>query len=135
MQPALPVGSMVFVMPSTSYIKGDVITFKRGEISVTHRVVDVQENKYITQGDANNAPDNQLVMSSDVIGKNIAVVPFIGRFTAFLKTPFGFGLLLGIPTLLFVLYEFFQIKKEWEKSIERRILEKYKRPLIHPLNL
>ena len=135
MTPSLPVGSMVFTIPLNAYKINDVITFKRGAISVTHRIVGFSNNKFITQGDANNSPDSQLVSYADVIGKNVVVVPAIGRFTAFIKTPLGFGALLGIPTLLFVLFEFLQIKKEWEKSIERRIMQKYNKPIIHPLSI
>lgn len=124
MKPALPIGSMVFTSPKKLYSVGDIITFKRGNISVTHRIYEIRENQFLTKGDANNSPDSQLVSSSDIIGRDVAIVPFIGRLTGFIKTPLGFGLLLGIPTLLFVFFEAWQMKKEWEKIIEKRIREK-----------
>lgn len=124
MKPALEVGSMVFTYPADSYTTNDVITFKRGSRSITHRIVGFRSGKFITKGDANNAADPQLVEKNDVIGRDVVVVPFIGRLTAFIKTPLGFGILLGIPTLFFVFYEAFQIKKEWEKSIEQKIMKK-----------
>ena len=121
MKPALPIGSMVFTIPKTSYKVGDIITFKRGIITVTHRIYDVRGNKFVTKGDANTAVDSQIVTASEIVGRDVAIVPFIGRLTGFIKTPFGFGLLLGIPTLLFVLFEAWQMKKEWEKIIEKRV--------------
>jgi len=124
MEPALEVGSMVFTYPQKSYKVGDVITFNRGKITITHRIHNITSAGFITKGDANNAADAQIVSKSNVIGKDVVVVPLIGRLTGFIKTPFGFGLLLGIPTLLFVIYEAFQIKKEWEKSIEQKIMKK-----------
>ena len=124
MSPALPVGSMVFTARQNSYNIGQIITFKRGGISVTHRILDIQNSQFITKGDANNTPDSQKVNQADIIGHDVAVVPFIGRLTGFIKTPLGFILLLGIPTLLFVLYEALQLKSEWEKVIERRVREK-----------
>ena len=123
MKPALPVGSMVFTAPKNVYEVGNIITFKRGNIAITHRIYDIKDGKIITKGDANNAPDSQVVLKSDIIGRDVAVVPFIGRFTGFIKTPLGFGLLLGIPTLLFVFFEAWQMKKEWEKIIEKRVKE------------
>lgn len=121
MTPALPVGSMVFTFPKSTYNIGEIITFKRGSITVTHRILDIKEGKFITKGDANNSSDAQIVSKSEIIGHDVAVVPFIGRLTGFIKTPLGFGLLLGIPTLLFVLFEAWQMKKEWEKIIEKRV--------------
>lgn len=124
MKPSLPVGSMVFTYPMKTYNVGDIITFRRGEITITHRIAEIQGNQLITKGDANKTADQQKVSSHDIIGKDVVVVPFIGRVSGFIKTPLGFGLLLGIPTLLFVILEALQIKKEWEKIIEKRILEK-----------
>ncbi len=124
MMPALEVGSMVFTFPQETYKVGDVITFNRGKLSITHRIHDITADGYITKGDANSAVDTQVISKGAIIGKDVVVVPLIGRLTAFIKTPLGFGLLLGIPTLFFVLYEALQIKKEWEKAIERRIMKK-----------
>ena len=123
MTPALPVGSMVFTFPKSVYNIGEIITFKRGNITVTHRIHDIKDGKFITKGDANNSSDAQIVSKAEIIGHDVAVVPFIGRLTGFIKTPLGFGLLLGIPTLLFVLFEAWQMKKEWEKIIEKRVRE------------
>ncbi len=121
MTPALPIGSMVFTYPKATYNIGEIITFKRGNITITHRINDVKDGNYITKGDANSSTDTQIVSKSDIIGHDVAVVPFIGRLTGFIKTPIGFGLLLGIPTLLFVFFEAWQMKKEWEKIIEKRV--------------
>lgn len=124
MKPTLPVGSMVFTFPQSMYNVGDIITFKRGDITVTHRIAEISGESITTKGDANNSTDSQKVSLKNVVGKDVAVIPFIGRLSAFIKTPLGFFMLLGIPTLLFVILEALQIKKEWEKIIEKRILEK-----------
>ena len=123
MTPALPIGSMVFTYPKATYNVGEIITFKRGNITVTHRIYQIRDNQFITKGDANNSSDTQIVSKSEIIGHDVAVVPFIGRLTGFIKTPLGFGLLLGVPTLLFVFFEAWQMKKEWEKIIEKRVRE------------
>ena len=121
MKPTIDIGSMVFVYPQKSYLKGDVVTFRRGSITVTHRINDIQGTKYLTKGDANSKADSQVVDKKDIIGKDVIVVPFVGKLSAFVKTPFGFILIFAIPTLLFVFYEFLQIKREWEKIIEKKI--------------
>src|SRR5689334_2948941 len=42
MNPTMPVGSIVYTVKQPAYKVGDVIAFKRGDINVTHRVVDVR---------------------------------------------------------------------------------------------
>lgn len=137
MRPTLPVGSMVFTYPQATYNIGDIITFNRGNITITHRIIEKSGTTFVTKGDANNASDAQKVVLKDIVGKDVAIVPFIGRIAGFIKTPLGFGLLLGLPTLLFIFFEALQIKKEWERIIEKRIMEKMKNqtPLVAPIQL
>src|SRR5205809_708993 len=58
MTPVLPVGSVVYTQKALGYREGDVIAFRRGDITVTHRVhAVVQKNNstvFKTKGDANN---------------------------------------------------------------------------------
>ena len=61
MEPALPVGSIVYVEPAgfTEIRIGDVIAFDDEGTVVTHRVIEdrPQESAFITKGDANSSPD------------------------------------------------------------------------------
>lgn len=138
MEPNIPVGSIVYALRTTNYGPGDVISFKNAkDQTVTHRVVSVvkespiQETpsketpwktQYKTKGDANNTPDTELVPASSVLGKVIFQVPYVGRFIGFIKTPLGFGLIIILPTLLFILSELWNIKKEIEKEVEKKVL-------------
>lgn len=85
MEPAIRVGSLVIVRPSAEYKINDIITFPSPEdpnILVTHRIIGIQtiENRifYITQGDANEEPDPDLIAKDDVIGKVLFTIPFLG---------------------------------------------------------
>jgi signal peptidase len=62
MEPALPVGSVVFThqVPAASVAPGQVITFERPGPThelITHRVVAVRDGAFRTKGDANAAID------------------------------------------------------------------------------
>jgi signal peptidase len=63
MEPTIPVGSIVTIKKvNPEYVKvGDIITFKAGESTVMHRVIDkiVENGSYYfrTKGDANEVPD------------------------------------------------------------------------------
>ena len=124
MEPKVHVGSVVFTLPSKIYKVGDILTFNRGKISVTHRIIAIKNGQYQTKGDANKIADVGLVNKANIIGKDFLIVPYLGRFTAFLKTVPGFILFIFVPMMIYILLEARVIKKEWEKQIEKRVLNK-----------
>ncbi len=114
MEPAIHVGGMVVVrqVDPSAIREGDVITFVsrvKADSFVTHRIVEVTENEgsllFCTKGDANDAPDEELVRASDVVGRVWLSVPYAGYVAEFLQRPLGFGLVIGIPALVIVLIE------------------------------
>lgn len=128
MEPSIPVGSIIFVAKDIFYQTGEVVSFKNSQgITVTHRIIDkLAENGAVvfkTKGDANNTQDNELVTSGKIIGKKVFVLPYLGRITAFLKTPVGFIALVVIPAVIFIIGELLNIKKEMEKQIQKKLLE------------
>lgn len=79
MWPALRKNSIIMVRPiDTSELEeGDIITFQRpGKNIVTHRIVQIEDGLFITQGDANSAPDRQPVEPEWVIGKVVYHIPW-----------------------------------------------------------
>ncbi len=81
MMPTMDVGSLVIVqtMNPDDVRPNDIITFKddTGNIT-THRVVSVQEDSYVTKGDANEVIDPFHVKYKDLLGKVVFTVPFVG---------------------------------------------------------
>ncbi|WP_120003237.1 signal peptidase I [Nesterenkonia muleiensis] len=85
MEPTYSPGDMVISVPRDSYAIGDVVTFQpvSGDPTlVTHRITGVRQGPdgitYVTQGDANGAPDDPIV-ANQVMGKVIYHVPYIGH--------------------------------------------------------
>lgn len=114
MEPAVHVGGMVVVrqVDSSTIREGDVITFVssvKADSFVTHRVVGVTNDEgtlmFRTKGDANDAPDENLVRAGDVVGKVRLSIPYAGYVAEFLQTPLGFGIVIGIPALVIILIE------------------------------
>jgi signal peptidase I len=136
MEPKIPVGSLIYTQNQLGYDVGDVIAFKNEkDMTVTHRIVgmDFAEGTiYKTKGDANNSVDVTPVPREKVIGKLVLLVPQVGLLMGFVKTPFGFGILIGIPVLLFIIAELWGIKKELEKEIEKKMLAKFQSNYSHP---
>lgn len=107
MEPTIHVGSIVVIKPESSYQVGDVVTFgadTKTQIPTTHRIVAIEGQGsgavYQTKGDANDSPDNVVVHRSDIHGKEILTVPYLGYVLAFARTKWGFLLLVGLPALL-----------------------------------
>jgi signal peptidase I len=123
MNPSIPVGSIIYTIPSSIYKVGDVITFKDNSLTVTHRVVDVTKEGYKTRGDANTAIDSKVVTKEQIIGKRVFSVQNAGKLILAMKAPQGFIAFLVIPILLFMGFEFWNIKKEWEKSIRKKLIK------------
>jgi signal peptidase len=92
MQPTLNVGDIVIVTSTpTKAIKiGDIIQYytPQTEEPTIHRVIEKYESGgltwFITQGDANNAPDDP-INERQVTGKVIFTIPKLGWISIYLK--------------------------------------------------
>ncbi len=106
MEPAIPVGSIIYTMKKSEYRVGEIIAFLKGKGVVSHRVVGttmVGNNKYyLTKGDANNGVDEDLVQERSIYGKIVTFIPEVGKIILFYKNPFGIILGTVLPTLLFL---------------------------------
>ena len=130
MEPAIPVGGVVVIKAvDTETLKvGDIICFKLSEsttTSITHRIINITDEGFITKGDANEDPDQWIVKKENVIGKVILTIPYIGYIGYFVRTPIGFTLLIILPASLIIILEIRNIIKELKKT-------KTKKPNKHP---
>lgn len=136
MEPTIPTGSLIVVKKEKQpYSIGDVITFYSKERAIygypnTHRVIAVQveggEPIYMTKGDANLSADEQLVNSTDIIGRmvlQLGTMKGLGSVIAFAGTRWGFLLMILCPLLLITISCMRDFVKEYNKEI-RRIAEK-----------
>ena len=78
MEPNLSAGDMIVVVPQETYVVDDVIVFQTGRSAVVHRIIAIDGDQFITQGDANKTPDDPILLSN-IKGKVVVVIPFIGH--------------------------------------------------------
>ncbi len=80
MAPAIDPGDVVVVQPkfASGLGPGTVITFETTDGVVTHRIVGVDQGRYVTKGDANRAPDSSRVEPDKIIGVGRVLVPLVG---------------------------------------------------------
>ncbi len=131
MSPTIPAGSLIIDSSENTYKVGDIITFNALADSestkvtpITHRLTQIiQQNGvtvYETKGDANNAPDGEYRDPNNVIGKVQFYLPYVGTLVGFAKTQLGFVIVILIPTILIILSELNNIKKEFIKLKEKK---------------
>ena len=120
MKPAMQPGDLVVVTSTESKnIKiGDIISFTyedEPDNCITHRVVSINNEttgfSFQTKGDANEEPDIRPVNSSNLVGKTLLVIPYLGYLPDFVKSPFGFIILIVIPSVLIISGELLNILK------------------------
>lgn len=108
MEPALLVGSAVYVVPEEfeNIRTGDIITFRiGGSASATHRVVEKEEESrtFVTQGDANDQPDGKHIGYADVLGVVRLSIPYLGYLAVILGRAEGKLLCTGLILWLLLL--------------------------------
>lgn len=63
---------------------GDIITFREGNVTITHRVIEIinidNQTKYKTKGDNNNLEDDRLITYEEIEGKYIFKIRHLGFF-------------------------------------------------------
>lgn len=89
MEPNIKVDDYVIVKLKTNYKKGDIVSYKYQNSVITHRIVNIDKNKVITRGDANNT-DDQPISMKDIIGKVVHIGKGYGVMLTIAKTPMVF---------------------------------------------
>ncbi len=90
MKPNYNIGDIVVAKNTNanSLKEGDVISFRQGQIIVTHRIIKVENsNKLVfkTKGDNNNSEDSEEVTANLIEGKVVFKIPWIGNIALFFR--------------------------------------------------
>lgn len=86
MEPTILLDDVIVVAEQDSYEEGDIVVYQSGQLLVVHRIIEVGPDTVITQGDANNAPDEP-VRKEMIKGEVIGCISGAGGFVRLLKTP------------------------------------------------
>lgn len=104
MEPTYKVGAIIYYEETKDIQKDDVIVFGNSENPfVTHRVVEIKNNKYVTKGDANESNDAEAVAIQNVKGKAIDFnIPYLGYYIQYVNT----NLWLIVAVIIILVSEF-----------------------------
>lgn len=119
MEPSFSAGDMILVKEQEEYNLGDVVTFLDPQgATVTHRIVGRVSGQFITQGDANNVEDQDLLPPGNILGKVQTVLPGAGSAAMFLRSPLGLLVLLAVGVLLIKL-------PDWAGALKTKVEAKH----------
>lgn len=127
MSPGLETGDMVIIRNGSNGIKpGDIVTYRLGEVLVTHRVKTISEDAasevFVTQGDANTIPDYKKVERSQIVGKYAFKIPFGGYIRAGLRGANGILIIIGL-SLIALMSEVLKFTNNKVKEAEQSLIE------------
>lgn len=89
MEPTLKVGGILYYekMELEDFKINDILVYKTKDHIISHRIVDIVDDGFITKGDANNSVDNNLINKNQVLGKGTNwSIPYIGYYADFIYT-------------------------------------------------
>ena len=103
MEPTIHAGSVAFIDQRADEVQiGDIVAFRHPEdqeIVVVHRVVEIYEDSFLTQGDANEASDSEEIPLSCLVGRFRFSIPYLGFVVSEITLPrleWGIAVILGL---------------------------------------
>ncbi len=73
MSPTMETGDIVIIKIGDEIKENDIITYKKENVLITHRVVSIDGDTVITKGDYNNTEDEP-IQKSNIIGKVVFII-------------------------------------------------------------
>lgn len=115
MSPTMEIGDVVIVKIGEQVQEKDIITYKKDNSFITHRIVKIEGNSIIAKGDNNNTQDEEITQDA-VVGK----VVFIINNVEIWKNVFSdMNVIIPIiiTLILFVILVFYKEKNEPNKEV------------------
>lgn len=108
MEPTLSEGDLVIAKRASSYDVGDIVAYRSPyDPVVIHRIVGIDGDTFITQGDNNDSVDPWDVTTDMILGKSLLAAPYVGSLFYFLREPIRLAVFivalffaLSMPSLL-----------------------------------
>ncbi|MCR0335994.1 signal peptidase I [[Clostridium] innocuum] len=111
MEPTISTGSLILVDTDAELHTEDIVTFQKQDSIITHRIVrQIDDQRTVTKGDANDSDDPTPLYKTQIIGKVILVIPYIGYIVLFIRR------YLWLLCAAFLAWQLIRKKKEGRKS-------------------
>lgn len=121
MEPVLKVGGILYYekIDVNEFDEGDILVYTTKDHVISHRIVNITDNGFITKGDVNNSVDGELVNENQILGKGTNwSIPFIGYYADYI---YGHKYLLYISLALIIIDLCNDTYKEHKKKVGKAI--------------
>ena len=118
MEPILKVGGILYYKEENinDFNEGDVLVYQLNDHIISHRIVKVLDDSFITKGDNNKSIDTYEVLNYQILGKGTNwSIPYIGYYADFI---YNHKYLLVIAAGLIFMDILYDNKKEKMKNEE-----------------
>jgi signal peptidase len=128
MRPNINIGDVIVYTPvdAEDVKEGDIVTFwyNSSQFPTTHRVVEIRYSEsggilgFVTRGDAfeEGDVDKRLLSPSELSGRVVFVIPYLGYIGNFARSFLGFILLIVLPGVLIIGFEIHRIYNVTKKG-------------------
>jgi signal peptidase I len=98
MEPGYHLGDLTIMRKAARYQLGDIVTYRDAEMQayVIHRIIQVEGDHYVLQGDNNSWIDAYRPTNDEIIGKLWIYIPKLGRLFKWLRSPLNLALTIGL---------------------------------------
>jgi signal peptidase I len=98
MEPGYHSGDLVILRKAQTYQVGDVVTYRDPKLGtyVIHRIIDIQQDRFVLQGDNNSWIDAYHPAPEEVLGKKWLHAPKLGRGMEWLRKPINLSLTIAL---------------------------------------
>lgn len=117
MEPEMSTGDLIVVVENDDYKVNDIVVYQYNYSLIVHRIVDMNGDKVITKGDANNVNDEAIRMS-DIKGKVVLTIPYLGEITTLIKSPIATVLII-LAAILLIETSYKDVRKSDNEELER----------------
>jgi signal peptidase len=124
MEPTLKVGGILYYekIDINGLDEGDILVYETKDHIISHRIVEINEDGFITKGDANNSVDGVLINNNQILGKGTNwSIPYLGYYADYI---YGHKYLLYISLGLIIIDLCNDAYKEHKKKVGNVIEKK-----------
>ena len=89
MEPVLKIGGILYYekININKFDEGDILVYTTKDHIISHRIINITDNGFVTKGDTNNTVDGELVNPKQVLGKGTDwSIPFIGYYADYVNS-------------------------------------------------
>ena len=115
MEPELSVDDVIVVVEKKEYAVDEIVVFQQRNLLVVHKIIAIDEEWVITQGTANNTPDEPMKIT-EIKGVVLFHIDGLDEVITWLKSPFATFLILGVASSLLISLTQSKIKTKRKKT-------------------